>query len=353
MKAPVKYFVIILIIAVLFFMNAFKNSVHNERDYTSLESDTLCALVNVKDGIYLKQGHTVGFHFDILKKFATRQKCDIDIKPVRNINPWEELMSGNVDILVVDSQNDTIPDEYQADVISSIDLNEYSHVWVVKKSNYDLLQHLNNWFGHYRQTREYDNLIGKYFRRYKGHRISSSNPVSLLSPYDNIIKKYSTKIDWDWRLLAALIFQESKFSMNAQSGRGAHGLMQIKHATAKQFGINDIYDPDQNIQAGTRLIKRLQKMYSCEKMDSVNSVKFVLAAYNAGEGRIEDVRKFAEHKGENPNSWNSIIDVIPMMRIQENLPLGLLRFGTFNGMETINFVNDVLSRYEDYKVMVK
>ncbi|MFA6335344.1 MAG: transglycosylase SLT domain-containing protein [Bacteroidales bacterium] len=352
-KALVKYIIVISIIVLLILLNAMKSTVYVERDVNFLESDTLKTLVNVKDGIYLKQGHTVGFHFDILKRFARRQKCEINIKPVQNSNPWEELISNNVDILVVDSQNDTIPDQYQADVISSIDLNDYNQVWVVRKSDYDLLQHLNYWLGHYKQTKEYNNLVVKYFRRYRGYSISSSNPVSILSPYDNLIKKYSKSVNWDWRLLAALIFQESKFSMNAQSNRGAHGLMQIKRTTAKHFGIEDIYDPEQNIKAGTLLLKRLQKMYSKEQIDSVNSVRFVLAAYNAGEGRVEDIRKFSAHKGANPNDWNSVIEVIPMMRNSENLPLGLVRFGTFNGIETVNFVNDVLSRYEDYKVLVK
>jgi len=353
MMAPVKYIIVILTMILLFLLSATNSTLVLDRHVYFLEKDTLKALVKVKDGIYLKQGHTVGFHFDILKRFAKLQKCDITIVPVQNSNPWEDLMSNKVDILVVDARNDTIPGEYQADVISSIELNDYNHVWVVRKGDYDLLQHLNYWFGHYKQTKEYDDLVSKYYRRYRGFPISPSKPVSILSPYDSLIKKYSKTIDWDWRLLASLIFQESKFSMSAQSSRGAHGLMQIRHTTAKQFNIEDIYDPEQNIKAGTLLIKRLQKMYSTKVLDSINSVKFVLAAYNAGEGRIEDVRKFAKHKGANPNDWNSVTEVIPLMRNLDNIPLGLIRLGTFNGVETVSFVNDVLSRYNDYKILVK
>jgi membrane-bound lytic murein transglycosylase F len=353
MKAPFRFIITFLFFVMLFLLGANRSSVVHDSHMFYIEKDTLNALLNVKDGIYLKGGHTVGFHFDILKQFAKRQKCFINIKPSHNMNPWEELINKKVDILAVDAQNDTIPDVYQSDVISSIELNEYNQVWVVRKSDYNLLQHLNYWISHFKQTKDYDNLVNKYYRRYRGYSVSSSRPVAILSPYDNLIKQYSKTIDWDWRLLASLIFQESKFSISAHSGRGAHGLMQIKRATADQFNIKDIYDPEQNIKAGTLLIKRLQKLYSKEEMDSVNYVKFVLAAYNSGEGRVDDIRKFALHMGSDPNDWNSIKEIIPLMRNKDNIPAGLLRLGSFKGVETVRFVNEVLSRFEDYKVLVR
>jgi len=128
--------------------------------------------------------------------------------------------------------------------------------------------------------------------------------------------------------------------------------MQIKNETARQAGIQNPFDPEQNIIAGTMLLKRLEKKFNKEGIDSANSVKFILAAYNAGDGRLEDVRAFAEHKKLNPNDWNALVEVIPMMRKEELLPEGLLRFGAFSGKETIRFVDEVLSRYEDYKVFI-
>ncbi len=353
MKVPFKYLKVILIMIILFLLSATRNILIDEKDVSFFENDTLRALINVKNGIYLKQGHTVGFHFDILNRFAKRQKCNITINPSQDTGHWEDLLGNKVDILVVDAQKDTIPEIYQSEVISSIELNDYNQVWVVRKNDYVLLQHLNYWIGHYKQTKEYRDLITKYFSRYRGYSVSSLKPVSILSPYDNLIKKYSKTIDWDWRLLAALIFQESKFSMSAASSRGAHGLMQIKRSTANQFNVDDIYDPEQNIKAGTLLIKRLQKMYMSADMDSVNAVKFVLAAYNAGEGRVNDIRKLAIHKGINSNDWNSVIEVVPLMRSFQNIPEGILRFGAFNGKETIRFVNEVLYRFENYKILVK
>lgn len=344
-------FTLLLVVIHSLFSSFGKNL--SENKYSNyLEGKEVKALVNIKGGMYLKQGHPVGFHFDLLNRFALHQKCSVKIKPILESNPWTELISGRVDILVVDSQKDTIPDEFVHLVISSVDLNHHEQVWVVRKENYQLLQNLNYWFSFFRQSKEYLQLINSYYRRYIGVSYAQG-PVSVLSPYDQLIKEYSGSIGWDWRLLAALIYQESKFSMSAKSSRGAQGLMQVRTATAKQFNIDNIFDPEQNIKAGTLFIKRLQRFYNLPEIDSVNRIKLTLAAYNAGEGRVEDIRKLAMHRGVNHNNWDSLMTVVLDMRNRENIPEGVIKLGSFKGDETLRFVNEVMSRYDDYKVLVK
>lgn len=323
-----------------------------EKTRYSIEGRDLKAMVVIKGGMYLNQGHPVGFHFDLLNRFADDQRCRVKIKPVIESDPWKELTEGRVDLLVVDSVRDTIPDEYSHLVISGLDLNEYEQVWVVTKENYPMLQNMNNWLGYYRNSDDYSALIRKYYKQYQ--RVSFENgPISVLSPYDSIIKRYASSIGWDWRLLASLIYQESKFSMSARSGRGAHGLMQVMSQSAQHLDISEIYDPEKNIKAGTMLIKRLTNLYKSPDIDSLNRIKFVLAAYNAGEGRVEDIRRFAIHTGINHNEWDSAKSVISMMRERENLPEGVVKLGTFKGTETLNFVDSILERYDNYKVLVR
>ncbi|MDP3451658.1 MAG: transglycosylase SLT domain-containing protein [Bacteroidales bacterium] len=323
-----------------------------EKSRYSVEGKELKAMVVIKGGMYLNHGHPVGFHFDLLNRFANHQRCKVKIKPVIESDPWRELTEGRIDLLVVDSVRDTIPDQYSHLVISGLDLNDYEQVWVVAKENYTMLQNMNYWIGYYRNSEEYSNLIRKYYKQYK--RVSFENgPISVLSPYDPIIKRYASTIGWDWRLLASLIYQESKFSMSARSGRGAHGLMQVMSQSAKHLDISELYDPELNIKAGTMLIKRLSNLYKSSNIDSVNQIKFVLAAYNAGEGRVEDIRRFAIHTGINHNEWDSAKSVISMMRERENLPEGVVKLGTFKGTETLNFVDSILERYDNYKVLVK
>lgn len=324
----------------------------SERFNYLLEGQDLKALVNIKGGMYLKQGHPVGFHFELLNQFASHQRCDIRIAPSQENNPWDLLINGSIDILVVDSAKDTIPDEYSDRVISSLELNRSDQVWVVTKENYPMLQNMNYWFGYFSQTKEYKALEEKYYRQYS--RLTFPNgPVSVLSPYDQIIKEYAKSIGWDWRLLASLIYQESKFSVSAKSHRNAYGLMQVLPATAKRYNIEDLYDPEQNIRAGTQFIKRLINLYNRSEIDSANKVKFVLAAYNAGEGRVEDIRRAAKHKSVNANEWDSLKTVIPYMNLKGELPKDLLKHGNFKGIETLNFVDEIVNRYENYKMLVK
>jgi len=352
MRLILKYISIFVLLFALIIISSTKEDIITDRDPVILEGTEFKALINIQGGIFLKSGHPVGFHFDLLNRFSEHQRCIIKIKPVTDCNPWEELALGRVDIVVADAGKDTIPDDYSHLFISSLELNEFEQVWVVTKENYNLLQNMNYWFGYFQNSKDYRTLVNNYYRTYT--RVNfTGGAVSKLSPYDSIIKSYSSSIGWDWRLLASLIYQESKFSMGAKSGRGAYGLMQIRSATAKQFGIENIYDPEQNIKAGTLMIKRLLNLYKSDDIDSVNRIKFALAAYNAGEGRVDDIRRLAEHKGANPNNWDSTKMIITHMKNSEKIPDGILKLGNFKGTETLKFVEEVLDRYENYKVLVR
>ncbi|MFA6770018.1 MAG: transglycosylase SLT domain-containing protein [Bacteroidales bacterium] len=323
-----------------------------KRDNFSLEGESLKAMVNINGGMYLKQGHPVGFHFELLNRFASHQKCDMRIAPSQENDIWDLLINGTIDILVIDSAKDTIPHKYSDRVISSLKLNSLDQVWVVTTDNYPMLQNMNYWFSFFNHTKDYKNLEQKYYRQYR--RLTFPNgPVTILSPYDQIIKKYSKSIGWDWRLLASLIYQESKFSVSAKSHRNAYGLMQVLPSTALHYEIEDLYDPEQNIKAGTLFIKRLIGLYNSSEIDSINKIKFVLAAYNAGEGRLEDIRRVAQHKSINANEWDSLKTAIPYMSLKDELPKELLRHGSFKGTETLNFVDEIVNRYENYKMLVK
>ncbi len=353
MQAKYKYVLALFVILALYMAGSKREIIKGERELLFLEGDTLLVKVNIEGGVYIRQGHPSGFHYELLNRFAQNEKCDVMLTPKDSSNSWNELLAGDIDILVINEDKEVIPEEFSDFLISSVVINDNQDVWVVRKDDLILLQQLNYWFNYFKQRKEYNQLVTRYYRRYRGISISSPGGTSVLSPYDEIIKRHSKNIGWDWRLLASLIYQESKFSMNASSSHGAHGLMQIKQATADQFNVNNIFDPEQNVKAGTLLIKRLQKMFDDPQIDSLNRLKFVLAAYNAGEGRVIDMRKLAVHKGVNPNDWNEVKELIPQMRDKSLLPVGILKLGSFRGGETMRFVDEVLNRYQLYSTLVK
>ena len=175
---------------------------------------------------------------------------------------------------------------------------------------------------------------------------------SQLSPYDEIIRKYSKTIDWDWRLLAALIYKESNFRVDVTSPKGAMGLMQITHGTAEKFGvgIEDIYDPEINIKVGTLFLRNISRLVCDTLMEKTEQIKFMLAAYNAGPEQLRICREFASLLGRDANVWSEVADVIPLMRNAEYAHLFKRRF---RGDETIRFVDEVLERYRRYCEIIK
>jgi membrane-bound lytic murein transglycosylase F len=122
--------------------------------------------------------------------------------------------------------------------------------------------------------------------------------------------------------------------------------MQVMPQTGKIYGIDNLLDPEQNILAGTSHLKRLQKMFSKYDLTEEELVKFTLAAYNAGEGRIMDCRNLAENKGYDNSRWEEITKVIPLMREDSILQEECVKLGKFQGHETIDYIESVMSHYQ-------
>lgn len=316
------------------------------------ETDTLVSCIAVRGDVFAFEDFPVGFHYRLLKHYSMDQEMPSEIyPPFYYENPWEELIEGKIDIIAFDTYNDTIPDRYTDRILVSAPIAE-NYVWIVKSDNWSLMHNINYWLGMFSQSPEFTALERNYLRVYRiRHHLENMTQTAIISPYDHIIKRYSKTLDWDWRLVAALIYQESRFSMGAISTRGAIGLMQIKESTALHYGVTDIFNPENNIKAGTRHLNYLKNMFIREGMDSSNVVKFTLAAYNAGEGRIQECIEFCRGVGGDYRDWEEMCRIIPMMRDpQAHIPGTTIK--RFNGTETIRYVDDILSLYEQYRFAV-
>ena len=171
----------------------------------------------------------------------------------------------------------------------------------------------------------------------------------IISPYDSLIKHYSDSVGLDWRLVSAVIYHESRFDKDVRSHRGAAGLMQMMPSTAEWLGADDITDPIEGVRVGTLYLKRLHNAYRNHTDDPQERLKFALAAYNAGIGRIQDCIHFARLRGVDSSYWANIVSIIPEMRDDSILEIDTIKFGKFRGDETIAYVDNVLEKYEQYK----
>ena len=307
----------------------------------------------ITDHTYVNRGHTIGYHYELINRFANENNCIADISLVKQKDAWwQDILDGDLDIVILNKSADVVPLSVIPHILQGIELNDNHDIFIVNNKNKskNLLTDINRWMGYFKFSEDYKKMISNYYTRYKTGFLNTR--VATLSPYDKLIKKYASEIKWDWRLLASIIYQESQFSMVATSRKDASGLMQVRPITAGHLGIDNIYDPDQNIKAGTSMLKRLEKIYHNNGIDSLNLIKFTLAAYNAGEGRIEDVRRYADYKGVNNNDWDSVSVVIDEM-INLNRADTIAKLGRFRGIETINYVDEVISRFENYKQYIR
>ncbi len=200
-------------------------------------------------------------------------------------------------------------------------------------------------------------LYTKYFNNQKSNSIVKSDYYALntgrVSQYDDIIRKYSTLINWDWRLLASLIFQESRFQANVISHAGAYGLMQIMPVTGKNFGIDIKLSPENNLKAGISYINWLHKIFDPKIPDEKERLCFILAAYNAGPGHVLDAMKLADKNGMDPLKWDGSV-ALWLTRKSEPRYYNdaVVKNGYFRGKESVAFVSQVMSRFEHYKNIV-
>lgn len=304
--------------------------------------DSLTASINIRSGMYTGRGYLTGFQYSMLTALADSLDLGIGFSGVyEHRDCWQMLSDSLVDIVAV-NLTDTVPAQYSGCVSRTMPFEDYT--WVVRSGDRGLLYRLNFWLGLTVHTSEYEAMVGRFFPG----RVSGR-----LSPYDEIIRRESSLLGWDWRLLAAVVYKESRFSLGARSMRGAVGLMQVRQSTAAAYGITDLFNPEENVRAGALYLRQIQQRYRKMGLDSVNVVKFTLAAYNAGESRVEDCINFTLARGRDFTDWETVAATIPLMAEQEHVEeADYLRHGTFRGRETIQYVRDVLSKYEEYRAAV-
>lgn len=228
--------------------------------------------------------------------------------------------------------------------------------WAVRKGSTTLLDELNNWIANFTQTPKYKTLYAKYFESKKSVSIIESDFYAIntgkISPYDEYIRQYSEQLDWDWRLMASLIYQESRFKMDVTSWAGAWGLMQLMPSTARRFGVDTVSSPREQIRAGSEFIVWLDKLFS-DVHDKDERIKFILAAYNIGPGHIIDARNLARKNGADPNVWdNSVARFLLSKSDPKYYNDPVVKFGFCRGTETFRYVTEVLDRFEHYKNIV-
>jgi len=230
--------------------------------------------------------------------------------------------------------------------------------WAVRPNSPQLLAAINQWIKQERKETDYYVIYNKYFKNRRDFRKRvKSDFYSLnknrISKYDSIIKKNAKKIHWDWRLLASQIYQESQFKPKASSWAGAQGLMQLTPETAEELGVENIHNAAENVAAGTNYLQQLEENFM-DVEDSIQRIKFTLAAFNCGYSHVTDAQNLAEERGLDSDRWDGNVEkMILALSYPENYQDDAVKFGYVRGIEPYTYVRQIFDRYNHYKNFIK
>lgn len=228
--------------------------------------------------------------------------------------------------------------------------------WAVRKNSPELLTAANSWLTRIKRRGTFRIIYEKYFNSPRTSFIrmnsdfSSLSEEGKLSRYDDQIREEAKALGWDWRLLAALIYQESHFNPHVESWAGAVGLMQLMPGTLAQYHVRDPYNAEQNLKGGVRFLKYLDRLWGRTVKDSTERVKFVLASYNVGLSHVVDARNLTKKYGKNPILWNDNVEFYLLKKSNAKYyrdPVAVVGYCRCTG--PVAYIKEVLRRYEEYK----
>ncbi len=269
----------------------------------------------------------------------------------------EMVAKGEIDYTVCDEQTAQVNDSYfdNLDISTPVSFSQ-NLAWAVAKGSVSLKQTIDQWLIDFKDTKKYTMIFRKYFRNKRSAEIIESDYFASasgkLSPYDALIKEYSEEIGWDWRLLASLMYQESRFNPQARSWAGAFGLMQLMPTTGQRFGVGPTSPPRMQIRAGIMYIQWLDERLIDIK-DPAERIKFILAAYNIGLGHVIDARALAEKNDKDPDIWDDNVAEFLLSKSDPKYYTDpVVKYGYCRGTETFRYVADVIERYGHYRNLV-
>lgn len=245
-----------------------------------------------------------------------------------------------------------------SDIDASLIIESPSHyAWGVNLDSDSLLIIINMWLGEQKTVKERARIYNEYYHNQQIAGFFHSEYFSVvskkLSPYDVDFQNLSAIIQWDWRLLASLVYEETNFQKGKVSSRNASGLMQLMPDIAEKYGIDSLSSPYQQIAAGVKYLKHINNLLPYEIKSPIERINFILAAYNVGIGRILLAREKAIKYGRDPNRWNGGVDYYLLRRSKKEPHYKPDTTLFSNDYKMEGFVDNIINRYYHYRNLIK
>jgi membrane-bound lytic murein transglycosylase F len=266
--------------------------------------------------------------------------------------PVEELIrrvaTKRIEITIADSNIALLNRRYYPDIRIGCPVEDPQSVaWAVRKGERALLAEINSFFDVIRANGTFQRIYETYYRNVEifdrfDVKKFHERIRTRLPKYEAIIRRAADKYGFDWRLIAAVVYQESHFDPNARSHRGAKGLMQLTKTTAEEMSVTDRLDPEQSIMGGVKYLNKLYGRY--KTAEGSDRLLITLASYNVGPRQISNAQSIAQRKGLNPYEWSSLEEALPLLCRERYVRRGKL--GDCRGNEPVRYVNRILLYFD-------
>jgi membrane-bound lytic murein transglycosylase F len=282
----------------------------------------------------------------------------VEVEGAANEALIRQVARGEIELTIAPENVADLRREYYTNItVQPVIGPEYRVAWAVRQNAPELLGALNAWLAEQHASGVVEQLYRKYFIDRRGYQARHeaeylTEPTAQLSQYDDLLRQHAPEIGWDWRLLAAQTMQESRFDPRARSWAGAQGLLQLMPGTAREVGVGNVWDPEQNVRGGVRYLAGLIRTWTPDIPDEDERLKFVLASYNVGRGHVLDAQRLTEKHGGNPLVWDEVAYWLLQKSKREVYSDPVVRHGYARGLEPVTYVAKILDRWAHYRQLV-
>jgi len=259
-----------------------------------------------------------------------------------------KLLNDEIDYTIVDSNTLAINRRYYPEISVGFTIKKAEPLaWMVSKNSDDaILASLVEFFGQVHHNGALLALDDKYYGHieefnYVETRTFIKAVETKLPKYQAMFEKYGQEIDW--RLLAAISYQESHWKPHARSHTGVRGMMMLTLITAKQMGIKSRLDAEQSIRGGSKYFKRMIAKMP-DRIPSPDRIWFALASYNVGFGHLNDARIITQQQGGDPDRWVEVKTRLPLL--QQKKYYKKTKYGYARGSEPVHYVENIRRYYD-------
>ncbi len=261
------------------------------------------------------------------------------------------VASGNIDYTVIDSNEFQVLQAYFPTLAIAFDLSGSENIgWAFSHSRDDSLhQAANEFFAAQKDSALMAGLSERYYGHldeldYVGARRFLRQTGKKLDTYKPHFQEAADKNGFDWRLLAAVGYQESHWNPTARSFTGVRGLMMLTRNTARELGIRNRLDAKQSIMGGAQYLSKLRERLAAENVQEPDRTWMALASYNVGYGHLRDARKITELSGGNPDLWMDVKESLPLL--SQKRYYRYTRHGYARGQEPVDYVQNIRRYYD-------